>query len=197
MTDDAITSKLKKTGYRALMNGKLFDHKTATYHVNIGGIIEACYHEDTAKELSKLAAIEFSAENVGFICAINYLLCRKANVGAKTGRVAGIARHATYEEAMKKVFAEYIDNSGGSTVNIDHFLRNRLISNQEAYCSGQNISELFKGREPCLRIVFQNIQRAAKDVPVSSSLVKYLKMEQSPTDLEVRRRLSFPDWLKL
>ena len=189
-----VTSQLKKTGYRNLMNGKLFDHKKVKYKLYAGGIIEACYHENTAKEMFKLAEREHGEENIGFICATNYLLCRKSGVGAKTGRVAGIDRHVTYEQAMAQIFQKYVRIGSDNQINIDYRLRGDLTSNEGAYCSSGNISKLIKAREACVFIVYQNIGRTASEVPISSSLVKYLKMENSPTDQEVKRRLSFPDW---
>lgn len=191
-----ITSRLKKTGYRALFNGKKFDYKTVSYHVCAAGVIEACYHADTANELVKLSAREFSDENIRFICAANYLLCRKSGVGAKTGRVATIDRHVTYEQAMRQIFQKYIYIGSEFEVNIAASLRTKLTANAGGYCSSGNISQLIKARAECLSIVFPNIRRNAEEVPVSKNLVKYLKMSQSPTDQEVKRRLAFPNWFE-
>jgi len=183
---------LKKTGYRAFWFGKIFDYKRIHGNVTSKGVIEACYHTDTALELLRLTAKEYSTENPAYIVGVNHLFLRRANMFTRLQRYTYLdkGRH-TLDEQMQQLFDKHIATNGEKEINIGYTDRQDLIRGWNAIKSGQAMGELLKSRNEIAYLLSSDtLPRLLKKNAISKTLAKYLISSAAPTDEKVMQKLA-------
>lgn len=182
-------TKLQKTGHRAFMGGIFSDHKKVRVNYSNSGIIETCYDPDLSIEFGKMCKKYHMDENVRYTAAINYMMCRKSGLAAKTRRAGGITAHQNFTDAMTEVFDKYIVVGSEHEINISSKLRRYLTTNRGGLVSGQNIVKMYEARNECVSMLSGQMDYMLSNSIISSRLAKSLALQSSPTDLEVRKRL--------
>ena len=197
MNEPVYTVRLRKTGIRAFMNGRVFwrgplsRHATTKIDVYIGGLLEACYDLELAKELSVIVSERiFTDEAISFICGVNHLLLRKVGLPTRLYSVAGISRRGGLADHMQQLFDRHIPMTTELFVNISGRERNKLINNWTWIHASQNVSSLVKGRSKIVSDTHTSLQRVIEKTVISKRLARTLNMEESKTDNEVMRRLN-------
>ena len=194
--DDAKgTVKLRKTGTRALMNGRLFPwgrfsrHQTMGIDINENGLLESCYDLELSKELMVIAERMQIHDSIGFTCGVNYLLMRKVGIGTKLNRAVGLARAGSLSEHMQQMYDRYIPADLELSINIAYKERTRLVNEWTWIMASQTPSNLLQARREVNRYAQDALAQSIGKLVISKRLAKTLDLRESKTDQEVMRRL--------
>ena len=185
-------------GLAALKVKQVFS-KPITKNIQIkeNGILECCYHTSLANELIVAAATEFWDENLRFICAVNYMLCKKVNYKKAdiSLKVAGLS-DGNLTELMGQVKEKYIkDKNSAGGINLSYNQSTYLDCNWGTIKAGQMVRKLLDARKECLKLSASMIKKPLEDKVVSKALAKTLLANKKTTDETVMELVekAFPE----
>ena len=180
MTKVTVQNKFqKKIGYKP---------KQKDIKILYSGIIESCYNDILANEIMKFAIKGAFHECVGFTCAVNHLLLRKAGMQSKLAKVASLDE-GTLQEQMNQVYDTYIKQYSELEVNLSYSQRGYLVAKWTNISSRQAVRELLKARIEIARIAFSSLETEVREKLISKFLYNTLQKNESSTDKEVMKRL--------
>ena len=170
--------------------------KTVTIRYQIAGVIEACYDFDLARELMAIATKWYWDENVGFVVAVNHLLCRKVHIGTKLWRLVGI-QTGNMDHQMHQIYQRFVPDSADKKINVSYDIRRFLVNNWTSIRSAQAVSQMLEARELIASTMVRDcLPRDLATAVISRRLYKTLQLSQSPTDAKVMKKMAnmVPDY---
>ena len=173
---------------------KLFSKKKPAEKMKVAfqnkGIIEACYHPDTAKELMFVTTAFFANENVAYVIACNHLLLRRAGLASKLQDLAGFSQGGLQNQ-MDQAFTKYISDNSDATINLSYANRRNLVTGWTAIRAGTNVRALIVGRWELVGLLSSDtLNHVAKKYRLTKKLATMLNTSKSPTDDDVMWRLN-------
>ena len=153
-----------------------------------GGIVEACYSDVLATELMKFAKNGSFQECIGFACATNHLLLRKAGMQSKLAKVASLT-DGTLTEQMGQVYDTYIKEYSEMQINLHFKVRANLTGRWTNITSRQAVRELLAARGAVVLIAFSSLEYELKQQLITKFLFNTLQKKESSTDKEVMKKL--------
>ena len=156
------------------------------------GIIEACYHRDTAAELVNLCAQIREEENIKFVIACNHFLLRASCLVSRLAPVIGL-RQGTIQQQIDQIFDEYIDNNSLVGIDLSFHQRLDLLNKRVAITDMVNIRAFVPSRNSLVNSIKNDALNDAvtkKGAMLSEKLISTLASDEQATDGDVMWRLN-------
>ena len=181
----------QRTGLAKILSRKKQPQfQTVSFRKN--GIIEACYHPQTAAELVSLCAQIRAEENIKYVIACNHFLLRASCLVSQLAPVIGL-RHGTMRQQIDQVFDEYIDGNNAAGIELSYHQRLDLINKRDNITDMINIRALLPSRNALVNNIKNDALNDAttkKGAMLSEKLVSTLTRDEEATDGDVMRRLN-------
>lgn len=170
------------------------------------GIIEACYDDTMAVEFVDFSSKIYAQENALFVCAVNYLLLRRANRASRllsllemdsddaVDREQASSGFASLPDQMQEVFDNFIQAGSKLEINISSSMRKNLTRRWTSIKCGQDVFALIEARKSIasfLRTNFGQNTQYIKDSAITKTLNDTLCLNESKTDMAVLSRAAY------